>query len=91
MAAEIIQGDVFEVLPTLKPGSVDVVCTSPPYWRLRSYLSKGHPLKPRELGSEESPDCGMSHKPDLMVLRDDLTEEERLLVLSELIRLGIVR
>lgn len=52
MAATILQGDVFEKLPEIKPGSVDVVCTSPPYHMLRSYLPKGHPLKHLELGSE---------------------------------------
>lgn len=55
MAARVIQGDVFDVLPTLKPGSVDCVVTSVPYWMLRSYLPKEHPLKARELGSEKTP------------------------------------
>lgn len=51
----VIQGDVFEVLPTLKPGSVDCCVTSTPYWKLRSYLAKDHPLKHLELGSEATP------------------------------------
>ncbi len=55
MAAGVLQGDVFDVLPTLEPGSVDCVVTSPPYWKLRSYLPKDHLLKPRELGSEPTP------------------------------------
>jgi DNA methylase len=46
---------VFDMLPTIQSGSVDCVCTSPPYWMLRSYLSKDHPLKPLELGSEATP------------------------------------
>lgn len=55
MSARILEGDVFEVLPTLEPGSIDCCITSPPYWQLRSYLPKGHPLKPHELGSEPTP------------------------------------
>ena len=61
MSAEILQGNVFDALPTIKPGSVDLCVTSPPYWRLRSYLPKGHPLKPLELGSEESPAAYISN------------------------------
>lgn len=57
MGARVIQGDVLDVLPTLEPGSIDVVCTSPPYWMLRSYLPKGHALKRRELGSEPTPEA----------------------------------
>jgi site-specific DNA-methyltransferase (cytosine-N4-specific) len=52
----ILEGNVFDLLPTLAPGSVDCVVTSPPYWRLRSYLPKGHPLKALELGSEKTPE-----------------------------------
>lgn len=37
MKAEILQGNVFDLLPTLEPGSVDAVVTSPPYWSLRDY------------------------------------------------------
>ncbi len=55
MSATVLQGSVFDVLPTLEPGSVDVCLTSPPYWKLRSYLPAGHPLKPLELGSEATP------------------------------------
>lgn len=50
-----LEGNVFDVLPTIKPGSVHCVCTSPPYWMLRSYLPKGHALKHLELGSERTP------------------------------------
>lgn len=52
MPSRVIQGDVFDVLPTLAPGSVDCVVTSPPYWMLRSYLPASHVLKRFELGSE---------------------------------------
>ncbi len=51
----MIQGDVFERLPTIKPGSIDCTVTSPPYWALRSYLPKGHPLKHLEIGQEKTP------------------------------------
>lgn len=52
----ILIGDVFDVLPTLPEGHFDCAVTSPPYWNLRSYLDDGDPLKPRELGSEPTPD-----------------------------------
>jgi DNA modification methylase len=51
----VLQGDVFSVLPTLPPGSVDCCVTSPPYWQLRSYLPKDDPLKPFEIGAERTP------------------------------------
>lgn len=54
MSARILQGSVFDVLPTIEPGSIDCAVTSPPYFALRSYLPKGHPLKHLELGSEKS-------------------------------------
>src|SRR5262245_14479231 len=57
VAARILNGDVFEVLPTLVRGSVDCVVTSPPYWNLPSYLPNGDPLKARELGSEPTPEA----------------------------------
>jgi len=34
---EIRQGNVFDVLPTLEPQSVQTCVTSPPYWGLRDY------------------------------------------------------
>ncbi len=55
MSAQIIEGDVFDILPTIPAGSIDAVCTSPPYWMLRSYLPKDHALKHLELGSEPTP------------------------------------
>lgn len=33
----IVQGDAFDLLPTLPSESVDLVLTSPPYWGLRNY------------------------------------------------------
>lgn len=52
--ARIIEGNVFDVLPTIERGSIDCVVNSPPYWALRSYLPKGHALKHLELGSEKT-------------------------------------
>jgi DNA modification methylase len=55
VTAVVHQGTVFDVLPTIQAGSVDCAVCSPPYWQLRSYLPKGHALKPLELGSEPTP------------------------------------
>lgn len=55
MTARILQGDVFEQLPTIAPRSVDCVVTSPPFWMLRRYLPVGHPLAPQEIGQEPTP------------------------------------
>lgn len=57
MAATVIQGSVFDVLPTLPAGWADCVVTSPPYWQLRSYLKNDHPLKRHELGAEPTPEA----------------------------------
>ncbi len=47
-------GDVRAVLRQMIADGVKVntIVTSPPYWRLRSYLSDDHPDKPMEIGSE---------------------------------------
>jgi DNA modification methylase len=50
-------GDCVTLLPTLVPGSVQSVITSPPYWGLRSYLPDDHPDKAHEIGDEAIPDC----------------------------------
>lgn len=55
MNCRILQGTVFERLPEIEPGSIDCAVTSPPYWMLRNYLPKGHPLKALELGQEPTP------------------------------------
>lgn len=55
MNCRILSGNVFDLLPTITPGSVDCAVTSPPYWFLRSYLPKGQPLKALELGQEKTP------------------------------------
>jgi DNA modification methylase len=50
-------GDVLAVAASLPEKSVHIICTSPPYWALRSYLPAEHPDKVLELGSEPIPDC----------------------------------
>ena len=40
----------------LKDESVQMVCTSPPYWGLRSYIGSGEIRKVHELGLEKSPE-----------------------------------
>lgn len=37
MSAKIIQGNIFDVAPALKPQSIQMVCTSPPYWGKCNY------------------------------------------------------
>lgn len=53
--AVIVHADA-RALP-LRDGSVQMVCTSPPYWGLRSYLPDGHDDKHREIGLEPTPDA----------------------------------
>lgn len=50
-----LRGDVRAVLPTLPDHSVDLVTTSPPFWRQRGYLPPDHPDKPLEIGQEPHP------------------------------------
>lgn len=50
-----IHGDVRDILPGLPDHSIDLVATSPPFWRQRAYLPVGHPDKAREIGQEASP------------------------------------
>jgi len=56
MSITLLSGDCRDVLPTLAANSVHMVCTSPPYYALRSYLEAAHPDKHREIGSESTPD-----------------------------------
>lgn len=51
----IILGDCRDTLRMLPDGSVHCVVTSPPYWRLRSYLPDDHPQKAAEVGMERAP------------------------------------
>ena len=52
MTAIVLRGDAAH-LP-LPDGSVDLICTSPPYWNLRDYRDGGESLK-GQIGSEETP------------------------------------
>ncbi len=52
MTVRILRGDVRDMLKTLPNDSVDCICSSPPYWGLRSYLADDHPDKHLEIGSE---------------------------------------
>lgn len=45
-----LHGDCTELLPTLAPGSVQTIVTSPPYFGLRRYSDD-----PREIGNEPTP------------------------------------
>jgi hypothetical protein len=55
VTARFLVGDVFDRVRCIPDGSVDLVVTSPPFLRLRSYLPDDHPDKPLEIGSEETP------------------------------------
>ncbi|MDI6886645.1 MAG: site-specific DNA-methyltransferase [archaeon] len=61
-------GDAFELVKTLKDESIQMVCTSPPYWGLRSYIPKDSPLKPLEVGQEETPEEYVAKVADLFDL-----------------------
>ena len=54
MSVRLLHGDCREVLKGLEPESVQCVCSSPPYFSLRSYLPDGHPDKAKEIGAETS-------------------------------------
>jgi DNA modification methylase len=53
----VMCGDALEKLRELPDGCVQTCITSPPYFGLRSYLSKDHPDKAREVGTEQSPEA----------------------------------
>jgi DNA modification methylase len=55
VTARYVIGDVFDVLATLEPNSVDLVFSSPPFLALRSYLPADHEHKAKEIGSEATP------------------------------------
>lgn len=46
----LLKGDCRDILPTLKPRSIQCVVTSPPYWRLRDYGVEG------QIGLELTPE-----------------------------------
>lgn len=49
-----LEGDCRQILPTLEAKSVHSCVTSPPYWRLRSYLPGSHSAKSLEIGQERT-------------------------------------
>lgn len=54
--AMILLGNAADSLATLPADSVDVIMTSPPFYRLRSYLDADDPAKCDEIGSEDTPE-----------------------------------
>jgi DNA modification methylase len=51
----ILNGDALTMLRTLPDCSVQMACTSPPYYGLRSYCDAGSAEKTHEIGLESSP------------------------------------
>jgi site-specific DNA-methyltransferase (cytosine-N4-specific) len=71
-------GDCREVLRQMRQDGVRVqTCvTSPPYFRLRSYLPDDHPDKGREIGRETSPETYVEHLVDVFrAVRDVLADD----------------
>lgn len=71
-------GDCRDRLRELEPESVHTCVTSPPYFRLRSYLPAGHMDKQQEIGLEETLDEFIAHLVEVFrevrrVLRKDGT------------------
>jgi len=52
----VLYGDCRDKLREIVDGTIQCCVTSPPYWGLRSYLSKDHPDKHREIGQEKTPE-----------------------------------
>ncbi len=57
MNSTILHGDCRDTLKTVPDGTVQCCVTSPPYWGLRSYLTKGHADKHLEIGQEPTPEA----------------------------------
>ena len=57
MTPTILHGDCRETLRQIPDGTVQMCVTSPPYWGLRSYLTKGHASKHLEIGQEKTPEA----------------------------------
>ncbi len=55
VTSRYIVGDTRDVLAAMPDNSVDLIISSPPFWKLRSYLDADHVDKHRELGSERTP------------------------------------
>ncbi|MDR2031607.1 MAG: site-specific DNA-methyltransferase [Azoarcus sp.] len=71
-------GDCRELLRQMRQDGVRVqTCvTSPPYFRLRSYLPDEHPDKGREIGREDSPDAYIAHLVEVFsAVREILAED----------------
>jgi site-specific DNA-methyltransferase (cytosine-N4-specific) len=76
-------GDCRDLLRRMNQDGVRVqACvTSPPYFRLRSYLPEEHPDKAREIGREDSPDAYIEHLVDVFsAVRDVLADDGTLWV-----------
>ena len=76
MSVRILNCDVLEGLKQISDESVHMVCTSPPYFGLRSYLPDDHPQKMLEVGLEASPEAYIAHMVEIFrevrrTLRDD--------------------
>lgn len=55
LPATIMSGDALQVMrDTIPDKSFQLIVTSPPYFRQRSYLKASHPLKPFEIGREKT-------------------------------------
>jgi DNA modification methylase len=73
---QVLIGDSKETLKTVPDCSVNCVVTSPPYYALRSYLASDSPLKPLEIGQEQTPEQYIDNLVAVMeecrrVLKDD--------------------
>lgn len=73
-----MQGDVIEKLKEIGDGTVHCCLTSPPYFNLRSYLPLDHVDKPKEIGTEQTPEEYVEKMVQVFrevkrVLRDDGT------------------
>lgn len=66
MTVEIRVGDVRRVLAGIPDESIDMVCTSPPYFRLRRYLDDDDPDRHLEIGHEDSPSAYVAVIVDVM-------------------------
>lgn len=55
MTALWVTGPVQQTIDSIPDDSIDLVLTSPPFLRQRSYLSDDHPDKPLEIGAEDNP------------------------------------
>ncbi len=78
MSLRTIHADCRDGLKEIETNSVQCCVTSPPYWGLRSYLRKNHPMKSREIGQEKTPGAFVQALVDVFsevhrVLKDDGT------------------